>query len=121
MDDTATSDASPAGDRAGAAEPVVSALRDAIPSAPRLSLWVDQTRRQLRWEVANGPVLFDYPKVMTLAELAELEQVLTLCLKSANRVAQAIEARQGQDRNGLDAKHESAVACDAPKGDDRDQ
>jgi hypothetical protein len=102
-------------DRATAAEPVVSALRDGIPSAepPLKPLWLDQRRKQLRWEVDNGPVILEYPRVFTPNEIDDFEAVTTLFIAGLRRIAQAIEARRAETER-LGRNDESAVRKDAP-------
>lgn len=98
-----------------ATAPKVAALRASIPNAPRLSLWVDQRRRQLRWETNNGPVVLDYPNTLRPEEIDDLEQVLAINIGTMRRTAQAIEAGTVETER-LDAKHESAVGeTDAPE------
>lgn len=101
-------------DRATAAEPVVSALRDGIPSAwPKLPLWIDQRRKQFRGEFYNGPVVLDFPAVLKPDEIEDLDKYLALVLAGLRRTAQAIEARRAETTGSA---CESAVGpADAPE------
>ncbi len=88
-----------------------------IPDAalpPIRPLWMDQRRSQMRWECYNGPVVFDYPRVLRPEEIDDMTEVLALVLKGLRRTAQAIET-QSAKTEGLGPKDESAVGkADAP-------
>lgn len=110
--------ASPDGDRAGGLRPETAqqAQPEAlIPSAPRKPLWLDQRRIEFRAEFDNGPFVISSPRVLTPAEIADLEAYLGLAVSGFVRRAQAIEARQGGNGEA-GAVHESAVGkADAPE------
>ncbi len=59
---------------------------------PKMSLWVDQRRSELRWETENGPVLMSHPRVMTPDEIVDLEAVLAITLKVIRRTSEKVAA-----------------------------
>lgn len=54
---------------------------------PQRPLWFNQCRQQLRWEVYNGAVIFDYPKVLKPDEIDDLEDIFALLLKGLRRTS----------------------------------
>lgn len=106
--------------RSSGPEPQASQPKALVPDAPpRLSFWVDQRRGQMRWEVNNGPVLIDYPKVLSSGEIDDLRELFGMFIDSLRRTAQAIETRSAKTE-GLGPQDESAVATPCAQGSDHD-